>query len=344
MEEYLMVEDLEFQRGLLSEIDELIEFDSEETEPLEPYDGHDPNEPYSEVVGGMSRSIKKKKVTVLGYLGTVRETTDFKKPNPRAWLLQTILNELEYPLTADGKFGKLTRQAVEKFQADNGLDVDGEVGRMTWTKLINLGKSRISNSGISDKDYENAANALLVEVEVVKAIKDVESGPAGSFLFSNHPTILFEGHIFWQQLKNRHIEPKDHQDSDILYQTWNKDHYVSGVAEYVRLQKARYINIDAANASASWGLFQIMGKNFEACGCKSVEEFVRRMSTSEGEQLNLFVEFIKYHKMQRYLKPDYTGKIPWAEFALRYNGKGYKKNQYDTRLENAYWNHKKLRK
>ena len=87
-----------------------------------------------------------------------------------------------------------------------------------------------------------------------------------------------------------------------------------------------------------------MGKNFKDCGCNSVEEFVTRMCTSEAEQLNLFVEFIKYHKMQRYLKPDYTGKIPWAEFALRYNGKGYKKNQYDTRLENAYWNHKKLRK
>ena len=337
-----MEEDFElFERGLLSEVNEVIEFDSDENEPQEPYEGHDPNEPYSEVVvGGMSRSIKKKKVTLLGYLGTVRESKPY---NPKAWLLQSILNELRYPLTADGKFGPLTRQAVEKFQADYGLDVDGEVGRKTWTKLINLGKSRISNSGISDQDYENAANALDVEVEVVKAIKDVESSGSG-YVFSNHPVILFEGHVFWKELDKCNGTPSKYSDSDILYQKWTKDHYVSGVAEYVRLQKARYINIDAANASASWGLFQIMGKNFEACGCKSVEEFVRRMSTSEGEQLNLFVEFIKYHKMQKYLKPDYTGKIPWAEFALRYNGKGYKKNQYDTRLENAYWNHKKLRK
>ena len=342
MEDFLMEEDFElFERGLLSEVNEVIEFDSDENEPQEPYEGHDPNEPYSEVVvGGMSRSIKKKKVTLLGYLGTVRESKPY---NPKAWLLQSILNELRYPLTADGKFGPLTRQAVEKFQADYGLDVDGEVGRKTWTKLINLGKSRISNSGISDQDYENAANALDVEVEVVKAIKDVESSGSG-YVFSNHPVILFEGHVFWKELDNCNGTPSKYSDSDILYQKWTKDHYVSGVAEYVRLQKARYINIDAANASASWGLFQIMGKNFEACGCKSVEEFVRRMSTSEGEQLNLFVEFIKYHKMQKYLKPDYTGKIPWAEFALRYNGKGYKKNQYDTRLENAYWNHKKLRK
>ena len=135
-----------------------------------------------------------------------------------------------------------------------------------------------------------------------------------------------------------------YSDSDILYQKWTKDHYVSGVAEYVRLKKARDINIDAANASASWGLFQIMGKNFKDCGCKSVEEFVTRMCTSEAEQLNLFVEFIKHHNMQRYLKPDHTGNIPWAEFARRYNGREYKKNQYDTRLENAYWDYKNKKK
>ena len=342
MEDFLMEEDFElFERGLLSEVNEVIEFDSDENEPQEPYEGHDPNEPYSEVVvGGMSRSIKKKKVTLLGYLGTVRESKPY---NPKAWLLQSILNELRYPLTADGKFGPLTRQAVEKFQADYGLDVDGEVGRKTWTKLINLGKSRISNSGISDQDYENAANELDVEVEVVKAIKDVESSGSG-YVFSNHPVILFEGHVFWKELDKCNGTPSKYSDSDILYQKWTKDHYVSGVAEYVRLKKARDINIDAANASASWGLFQIMGKNFKDCGCKSVEEFVTRMCTSEGEQLKLFVEYIKKRKLHQYLKPGHTGNIPCAEFARRYNGREYKKNQYDTRLENAYWDYKNKKK
>lgn len=337
--EEINLEDIE--RGLLSEVNEVIEFDSDENEPQEPYEGHDPNEPYSEVVvGGMSRSIKKKKVTLLGYLGTVRESKPY---NPKAWLLQSILNELEYPLTADGKFGPLTRQAVEKFQADYGLDVDGEVGRKTWTKLINLGKSRISNSGISDQDYENAANALDVEVEVVKAIKDVESSGSG-YVFSNHPVILFEGHVFWKELDKCNGTPSKYSDSDILYQKWTKDHYVSGVAEYVRLKKARDINIDAANASASWGLFQIMGKNFKDCGCKSVEEFVTRMCKSEAEQLNLFVAFIKYHGMQEYLKPVKPGGIQWAEFARRYNGKGYEKNKYHIRLQEAYTRYKNGKK
>jgi N-acetylmuramoyl-L-alanine amidase len=37
---------------------------------------------------------------------------------------------------ADGKFGRLTEAAVRSFQRDSGIDVDGEVGPMTWTALM----------------------------------------------------------------------------------------------------------------------------------------------------------------------------------------------------------------
>ena len=36
----------------------------------------------------------------------------------------------------DGQFGELTKQAVMSFQADNGLETDGEVGGQTWSKLL----------------------------------------------------------------------------------------------------------------------------------------------------------------------------------------------------------------
>jgi len=35
----------------------------------------------------------------------------------------------------DGKIGPQTRQAIEAFQKDQGLEVDGVVGRDTWSKL-----------------------------------------------------------------------------------------------------------------------------------------------------------------------------------------------------------------
>ena len=328
MEEYYEL----FERGLLSEVDSEVDID--DIWPKD-HDGLGDRER-----GATVKPVKIVNSKVLNYLGTVKESKTY---NSRAWLLQSMLNVLGYPLTADGKFGKLTKQAVERFQADNGLEVDGIVGPASWTRIIYLGRKRISNSIIQEQDYENAANALGVEVEVVKAIKDVESSGSG-YVFSNHPKILFEGHVFWKQLKNIHIEPSNHKDSDILYSTWTKDHYKGDVAEYVRLQKARQININAANASASWGLFQIMGNNYKLCGCDSISDFVKRMCMSESEQLMLFVEYIKKRKLHQYLKPDHTGNIPWAEFARRYNGAGYEKNKYHIKLKEAYEKYKKQKK
>lgn len=52
-------------------------------------------------------------------------------------LIQEKLNALGYDCgTVDGIFGKLTKAAVEAFQVDNGLGVDGIVGPKTWAKLL----------------------------------------------------------------------------------------------------------------------------------------------------------------------------------------------------------------
>lgn len=49
---------------------------------------------------------------------------------------QEKLNELGYDCgTPDGSLGKNTKAAVEKFQKDNGLDVDGSIGPKTKKAL-----------------------------------------------------------------------------------------------------------------------------------------------------------------------------------------------------------------
>ncbi len=151
--------------------------------------------------------------------------------------------------------------------------------------------------------------------------------------------ILFEGHIFWRQLIKQHINPEDYKDEykDVLFQKWDKTSYKGGAAEYERLNKAASINEEAALCSASWGMFQIMGFNYKACGYDTVQQFVADIKSDSNKHLLSFANFIKYNTdMHKALQ-----NFDWARFAEKYNGPGYKQNRYDEKLQNAYLKYKK---
>lgn len=192
-----------------------------------------------------------------------------------------------------------------------------------------------SNSGrLIDEDFTQVAELLGCEPAALKAVQQVETGGRGGFFSPGRPTILFEGHIFWTQLKKRGSNPEDYVkgNENILYPKWEKGHYKGGIGEYDRLEQARKINREAADASASWGMFQIMGFNYAACGEESIESFVRSMCESEFKQLLLTANFIKKNSqmLQALQARD------WAVFAKCYNGPAYAQNRYDVKLEAAY--------
>ena len=83
------------------------------------------------------------------------------------------------------------------------------------------------------------------------------------------------------------------------------------------------------------GMFQIMGFHWERLGYKSAVDFVLTLSKGEPEQLEAFVRFIETDA--RLLNAIRTG--DWALFAEVYNGPGYKKNNYDTKIRDRkkYW-------
>ena len=177
------------------------------------------------------------------------------------------------------------------------------------------------------------ADLLGIEVAVVKAVQAVETGGHGGFVAPGRPMILFEGHIFWRELKKRGLDPDRYVagNENILYPKWEKGHYYGGMKEYERLEKAREIHKEAADASTSWGMFQVMGFNYAMCGYGSVEEMVKDMCVGEDKQLEAFARFVKLAKLQSYLEQK-----DWVGFARRYNGPGYAQNQYDKKLEEAY--------
>lgn len=202
---------------------------------------------------------------------------------------------------------------------------------------------------LCEEDFIEAAELLNCEVAAIKAVIAVETGDRGGFLlnkdvdplsqnpdeYSKYPIILFEGHIFYRQLKNKGINPENFintDTADILYKSWTKAYYGSKWGEYDKLNRACQINDEAALLSCSYGLGQIMGFNYKACGYKSVFDFVTGMGESEGKQLLAFCNFIKSNKklLDSIISKD------WKIFAYNYNGPEYFKNSYDKKLEQAY--------
>lgn len=186
---------------------------------------------------------------------------------------------------------------------------------------------------LTENDFQRVADWLGVEMAVVKAVQTVETGGRGGFVALGRPVILFEGHIFWRELKKQGLDPEKYVagNENILYPKWEKGHYYGGIREYERLEKARKIHKEAADASTSWGMFQVMGFNYVMCGYGSVDEMVKDMCTGEDKQLEAFARFVKLTG----LRPNLERK-DWTGFAKRYNGSGYAQNQYDKKLEEAY--------
>jgi hypothetical protein len=198
------------------------------------------------------------------------------------------------------------------------LPADSDVGFL-------FSQCRSPVTGLSDADYSSAATSLGVEIAAIKAVAEVEtSGKA--FDESGRPRILFERHYFHRLTSGKYSA----KHPDISNATAGG--YGKFSAQYGKLKQAFKLDPDAALSSASWGRFQIMGDNFRAAGFTSVKAFVIAMTTAESEHLKAFTSFVASNKaMLAALR-----KKDWAAFAAAYNGPGYKKNNYDTKMEAAY--------
>lgn len=271
------------------------------------------------------------------------QTVKLKSKGSQVEYLQELLGKIGYDLPQTGYFGNQTEQAVRDFQEKNGLVVDGQVGIKTWTLLIAKSQpfTSIGDKFLGEKDLIEFANRHQLELASVKAVNEVESSGKG-FLVDGRPKILFEGHIFWKELKNRGIDPTTlvrPDSADVLYPKWSKSHYKGGTGEYSRLEKAISISPDArvreaALASASWGTYQIMGFHFQKLGYTHIQEFVDLMQIHERNHLEAFGRYLQTFGCLEFLR-----RKDWASFARCYNGPAYAQNKYDLKLASAYQKH-----
>lgn len=267
-------------------------------------------------------------------------TLKYRSKSPAVYTLCEILYKLGYPIIISESFTLEIDTAVKDFQKKNNLVMDGIVGMKTWQVLLDQSKKifDINDLFLSENDLTDFAKKYNLELAAVKAVNEVESAGKG-FLMDGKPKILFEGHVFWQQLKKAGINPESlltPQNKNVLYQKWTKIYYQGGTKEYNRLNQAIAISADpkvkeAALSAASWGSFQIMGYHAKSLGYPSVQNFVDRMGVHEREHLLAFGKFLEVNNIMIHLRNK-----NWAKFAERYNGSGYKANGYDEKLRKTY--------
>lgn len=188
---------------------------------------------------------------------------------------------------------------------------------------------------ITEEQYIQAANLLGCSVAAIKAVKDVEAQGEG-FLPSGKLKILFEGHKFYKYVPNAAEVAK--KEPTLCHLKYSNKHYLGGEKEYQRFNKAFAINARAAMLSTSWGMFQTMGFNHQDAGYNSVNEMIDDYKKGEYQQLISFCNFllkVDLHKCLQGATPNF------AAFALGYNGKAYKINQYDVKMLKAFQKYEK---
>lgn len=180
------------------------------------------------------------------------------------------------------------------------------------------------------------ADEIGIDRAALLAIVQVESTGVGFWEVPGYaekvPVINFEAHRFRALTKAQY---------DQLVPGISKpgpdDEY--GKTEWYRFSQAAKLDREAAIGATSWGLMQVMGENWSWLGYESIEDFVSQMKESEIKQIEAGCRYLQRRTV--------NGKnlIYWAnqgrmdKVAFGYNGAGYARNHYDSKLNTAlaYW-------
>jgi hypothetical protein len=183
---------------------------------------------------------------------------------------------------------------------------------------------------LTPTDLRNEAKALAVELAIIHAFSDIESGVLGGFLKTGEPVILFEAKYFHNLTGGIH----DRAHPNISSPVWDRTLYgAGGVHQYRRLREAMFCDRNAALQSCSIGRYQVMGGNYRMLGYTTVDDMWYDFCDSEVAHLHGFSAYCKkanlVRKMQRQ-PPDFVG------LAVGYNGPGERANHYDEKLRSRY--------
>ena len=178
---------------------------------------------------------------------------------------------------------------------------------------------------LTQSALDQAGGIIGIPAAAMWAVIHVESSGAG-YLDDRRPKILFERHLFHRATGGRfdatHPDISNHSAGGFG---------LGGAHQYSRLAEAVALDRQAALSSASWGLGQVLGLNFEVAGFNSVEVMVAKMVHSERDQLLGMFHFIDGNDLGIHLQ-----NRNWLRFALGYNGSNAEADDYPGKLRGAF--------
>ena len=176
---------------------------------------------------------------------------------------------------------------------------------------------------LSETDLPRIGYSIGAGEDELHAFLDVETS-GGGYDSEGRPKMLFEPHVFY-----RNLVPAARAQAvaqGLAYPSWGDKPYPAD--SYPHLTAAMAIDEVAALKSASWQIGQVLGENFVAAGYATVQAMVTDMVYGgEAAGLQAAVNFIKAEHLDDELRNH-----QWAAFARGYNGSGYARNGYDTKL------------
>ncbi len=213
---------------------------------------------------------------------------------------------------------------------DDYLIVDGDTLFSMFIPPVQLPHS----GPLTDEDFYAIADSLGVEAAAIKAVVQIETGSTGAGFHSDgYPLVNFDSGLFRRFAGRRGVNVsaarREHPEA---FTPPNIARYGSHQgAHQARLRAGMAVDTVAAIEATFWGMFQIGGFNWHLAGAESHQDFVDRVSRSEYDQLVLFANFIRNTGLLKHLRDK-----NWSAFAKLYNGPGYARRGYHTKMAEAY--------
>lgn len=183
----------------------------------------------------------------------------------------------------------------------------------------------------------SAAKTAEIEPAAFLAIAEVETGGKTFEQDGRTPAFLFERHIFYRELAKRSKAKLALACAKgLAIPKWNKATQYrdenNSANRLALIAKARSVDEECADRSASWGIGQTMGNNADLLGFANAVAMLDHMVDGGiAGQIDCMVRELKHSGVA-----DALNKHEWATAARKYNGAGYAANAYDVKLKAAW--------